>query len=270
VRIASLQPSITLTLAALGRLDALCAHTKYCVEALPALAARRLPVLNDSWSFHKAGNLEALLAAGPELVIASVPYQMESLAAVLKAGVPVLALAPHSLADVYGDIRLIAHHVAADGERVVAEMQSAIAATRARTAGFGESERPLVYCEEWGRPIIHSQTWVAELVEAAGARFFGTPGAHSTPDAVGALPEEAQPDVLLFAWCGAGDRVPLARVIAQRGWQELRAVRNRRVYCVPDELLNTPAPALLEGLACIAAAAYPRVFPKHARLIALG
>jgi iron complex transport system substrate-binding protein len=274
MRIASLQPSVTITLAALGRLDALCAHTKYCVEFLPELAARGLPILHDSWSFDKAGNIEALLAARPEVVIASVPYRMESLAAVLKAGVPVLALAPHSLKDVYADIQLIAAvgsagDASADPEPLIAQMQGAIEETRERTRHIPQERRPLVYCEEWGRPIIHSQAWVAELVDAAGGRFFGTPGAHADAEAIAALPESAQPDVLLFAWCGAGDRVPLARVIEQRNWHTLRAVRAGRVRCIPDEYLNTPAPTLLEGLRCIAGAVHPQLFGQHPRLINL-
>jgi iron complex transport system substrate-binding protein len=274
MRIASLQPSVTITLAALGRLDALCAHTKYCLEFLPELAARGLPILHDSWSFDQPGNLEILLASTPEAVIASVPYRMESLAAILKAGLPVLALAPHSLADIYADIRLIAaiasaQQTLADPEPLIAHMQTTIAETRALTAHLPPALRPLVYCEEWGKPLIHSQAWVAELVEAAGGRFFGTPGAHADPAAIAALPEAAQPEVLLFAWCGAGDRVPLARVIAQRNWQSLRTVRSARVHCIPDEYLNTPAPTLLEGLRCIAAATHPQLFPPHPRLISL-
>src|SRR5271156_884819 len=109
MRIASLQPSITLTLAALDRLDALCAVTKYCIEALPSLAERNLPILHDSWT----ANTDEILATHPDLVIASVPYRMESLAAILKSGLPVLALAPHALADIYNDIRLIASVVGA-------------------------------------------------------------------------------------------------------------------------------------------------------------
>ncbi|HEY4380821.1 MAG TPA: ABC transporter substrate-binding protein, partial [Acidobacteriaceae bacterium] len=190
-------------------------------------------------------------------------YRMESLAAILKSGLPVLALAPHSLADVYADTRLIAAHVHADPEPLIARMQTAIAATRARTQHI--AQRPLVYCEEWGKPLIHSQHWVAELVEAAGARFLGTPGSHTTPEEIAA----ADPDVLLIAWCGAGDRVPLDRVIAHRDWRTLRAVRGGRVHCIPDEFLNTPAPTLLEGLACIAAAAHPTLHPPHHRLITL-
>ena len=265
MRIASLQPSISLTLAALNRLNALCAITKYCLEALPELAARNLPVLHDSWSFDKPGNLETLLAVRPDAVIASVPYRMESLAAILKSGLPVLALAPHSLADVYADTRLIASLAHADPEPLIARMQRAIADTQERTAHITPDQKPLIYCEEWGKPLIHSQHWVAELVEAAGARFLGTPGAHTTPEEVAA----ADPDILLFAWCGAGDRVPLARVVAQRNWQSLRTVRNNRVHTIPDEYLNTPAPTLLEGLACIAAAAHPALHPPHPRLITL-
>jgi len=249
MRIASLQPSITLTLSALDRLDALCAVTKYCLEALPSLAERNLPILHDSWT----ANTDEILATRPDLVIASVPYRMESLAAILKSGLPVLALAPHSLADIYNDLRLIAAVVHADPEPTVAHMQNTIASTRALTAHLALETKPLVYCEEWGKPLIHSQHWVAELVEAAGGRFLGTPGAHTTAEEIAA----ADPDVLLFAWCGAGNRVPIERVIAQRGWHGLRAVRERRVHCIQDEYLNTPGPTLLEGLACIAAALHP-------------
>ena len=262
MRIASLQPSITLTLSALGRLDALCAVTKYCLEALPSLAERNLPILPDSWNAGWIANTAEILATKPDLVIASVPYRMESLGAILKSGLPVLALAPHSLADIYADTRLIGALVHADPEPLIARMQTAIAATTARAS---RAAKPLVYCEEWGKPLIHSQHWVAELVASAGADFVGTPGAHTTSEEIAA----ADPDVLLFAWCGAGDRVPLARVIAQRNWQSLRAVRAGRVHCIPDEYLNTPAPTLLEGLACIAAAVHPGLHPAHQRLITL-
>jgi iron complex transport system substrate-binding protein len=68
------------------------------------------------------------------------------------------------------------------------------------------------------------------------------------------------PDVLVFAWCGAGDRVPLARVIEKRQWQSLRGAREGRVYCIPDEFLNTPAPNLLQGLRALAGAIHPEIF----------
>jgi iron complex transport system substrate-binding protein len=261
MRIASLQPSITITLAALNRLDALCACTRYCLEALPELDQQNPRILHDSWT----ANTEEILATKPDLVIASIPYRMESLAAILKSGLPVLTLAPHSLADVYKDIRLIAAVVDAqtEAEALITQMESTIASTRDRSAS--RTQTPVVYCEEWGKPLIHSQSWVAELVEAAGGRYLGEPGAHTTAEAIA----EANPDVLLFAWCGAGNRVPLDRVIAQRNWHHLKAVQERRVFCIPDQFLNTPAHTLLQGLACIAATTHPDLHPPHPDLIQL-
>lgn len=275
MRIASLQPSITLTLHALGRLDALCAITKYCIEFLPELASRNLPVLHDSWSFDaipetgKPSNLEILHATKPDVVLASVPYRLESLTAILKSALPVLTLAPHTLADIANDIRLIAALVEATpaAEALLAHIESTLAETR--TLAATATYQPIVYCEEWGKPLIHSQHWVAELVATAGGIFLGTPGTHTTAEAIAALPESQQPEVLLFAWCGAGNRVPLERVIEQRNWHHLRAVRDRRVFCIPDEYLNTPAPTILEGLRCIASATHPNLFGSHKALIQL-
>jgi len=260
MRIASLQPSITLALHALGRTDHLCAITKYCLEALPELATLNLPILHDSWT----ANTEEISATNPDLVIASVPYRMESLAAILKASLPVLTLAPHNLASILADIRLLGSltNAAAEAEVLIAHFNRTLDETRARTTALS---RPPVYCEEWGKPLIHSQTWVAELVATAGGEFLGAPGSHTTAEAIAA----ADPDILIFAWCGAGDRVPLSRIIDQRNWRPLRAVRNRQVYCVPDEYLNTPAQTLLDGLTHLAAAIHPAEFPRPERLIQL-
>ncbi len=260
LRIASLQPSITLTLERLGRLDTLVACTRYCLQSVPELQQAGLTIVADSWS----STTEELRAARPNLVLASVPYRDETLAAILRTGTPVVTLAPHTLADVLMDIRLLAAIVDARavGEALCGEIEAEIARVRSATASL---PRPRMYCEEWGKPPIHSQPWVAELVEAAGGEFVGEPGKVTTVEAVAG----SDPDVLGFAWCGAGDRVPLGRVVAKRGWQQLRAVRQGRVYCIPDEFLNTPAHTLLEGLHAIAGILHPEVFPAHPRVIAL-
>lgn len=252
MKITSLQPSISIVLDRLGRLDVLTACTRYCLDAVPALRDRKLTVVRDSWSTSS----EELLAARSDLVIASVPYRQESLAAILKAGCPVLALAPHSLRDIEQDIRLIASVVGVPekGEIVIAEMRSEIEAVRGRAEFI--TDKPLVYCEEWGKPLIHSQPWVKELVEAAGGIFLGQPGQVTTAEAVAA----ADPEVVIAAWCGAGDRVPLEKLVVRAGWSGMRAVQNGRVYCIRDEWLNTPAPTLTEGLRSLAAALHPDLF----------
>jgi iron complex transport system substrate-binding protein len=145
------------------------------------------------------------------------------------------------------------------GEAVIVKMRSEIEAVKERTA---QADKPLVYCEEWGKPLILSQSWVAELVEAAGGHFFGQPGKHTTEEEVAA----ADPDVIVAAWCGAGDRVPLEKIIVRRGWEQTKAAQGNRVYCINDEFLNTPASTLIQGLHALAAAIHPEIFPQQTGL----
>jgi iron complex transport system substrate-binding protein len=214
---------------------------------------QQIAVIADSWS-SKASEI---LSASPDLVIAAVPYQQTAVAEILKAGIRFLGLAPRTLDDIYTDIAVISGCVGANerGAKVIAEMQSAIEEMRRQTASL---PRRRVFCEEWGKPIIASQPWVAELVDAAGGDFLGKPGVQCSAEEIARL----EPEVIVAAWCGAGDRVPLARIISgtERGWSDTRAVRDSQVYCISDELLNTPAPTLVAGLRALAGAIHPAVF----------
>jgi len=245
-RVVSLQPSITSTIERLGLLDHLVACTKYCADVCPRVKELGVAIIEDSWT----ADSEQIRAVKPDLVIASVPYQLEAVAEILKSGAQFLGLAPHTLRDVYADIAAIAGIMNEPnrGHYVIREMQMEVERVRARHAS--RESHPTVYCEEWGKPLIHSQRWVAELVEAAGGQFVGEAGKQSTSEAV----QQLNPDIIIAAWCGAGDRVPLEKIIVQRGWESLNAARNGRVYCINDEYLNTPGPTLLAGLHALEAA----------------
>jgi iron complex transport system substrate-binding protein len=54
----------------------------------------------------------------------------------------------------------------------------------------------------------------------------------------------------------------LEKIVQQRNWQDLAAVRQRRVFCINDELLNTPCSSLLGGLDAIAWALHPELFEQ--------
>ncbi|HZR59245.1 MAG TPA: ABC transporter substrate-binding protein [Terriglobales bacterium] len=255
-RVVSLQPSATLILQAIGKLDRLAACTKYCADVCPEVAQISRIIVADSWTAQS----EQILSARPDLVIASVPYQEKAVTEILKSGARFLGFAPKTLADIYRDIACIAGIMGAsiEGSKIIALMQQQIEETRVQAAAArGSRQRPRVYCEEWGKPLIASQRWVAELVDAAGGKFVGTPGAIISAEAV--LAED--PDVMIAAWCGARDRVPLEKVMGKRGWHETKLAREGRVYCINDELLNTPAPSLVHGLRALAAALWPESFP---------
>jgi iron complex transport system substrate-binding protein len=252
-RVVSLQPSATVILRDLGKLPSIVACTRYCADVCPEIKKANITIVADSWTAQS----EQILQARPDLVIAAVPYQEKALTEIMKSGARFLGLAPKSLADIYADIAAIAGIMGAnkEGMRIIHEMQSEIESIRARTS---QLHRPRVFCEEWGKPLIASQQWVAELVDAAGGEFIGKPGVQISFDEVKAM----SPEVLIAAWCGAGDRVPLEKIMDTRKWHDTKVAKNGRVHCIRDEYLNTPAPTLVRGLQALAAAIHPQLFPQ--------
>ena len=58
---------------------------------------------------------------------------------------------------------------------------------------------------------------------------------------------QAQPDVIVLAWAATGDNAKPQRSYQVAAWKQVPAIRNKHVYVVRDELLNTPGPPLVDG-----------------------
>lgn len=235
-RIVSLAPSVTSILCAIGARRHLAGVTRWCPDVAPV---GRLPRLGDCWS----PDVDAVARLKPTLIIGSVPYKAAVVESLLEIGAPFLAMNPRSLADVYADIRLLG--------RLTDRRFAAENVVRGMRAGFAELERraarlesrPRVYCEAWPNPRIASPPWVAELVEIAGGKIAVPCGAKVAEEDVA----RANPEVIVLAWTATGTRSKPRQALEYPQWQQVAAIRNRRVYVVRDEWLNTPAPVLLEG-----------------------
>jgi iron complex transport system substrate-binding protein len=236
IRIVSLAPSATSILCAIGAKRALVGVTKWCADVAPV---KGLPELGDCWKL----DVEKLLRLKPTLVIGSVPYKPETVADILTNRLTFLAMNPGSLADVESDILLLGQITGRNGaaRKAVARMRREFAAIAKRARSV--KRRPRVYCEAWPNPRISSPPWVAELVRMAGGEMVLPPGKRVTEEQVA----EARPEVIILAWAATGDKSKPERTYSVDAWKDLPAIRNKRVYVVRDELLNTPGPPLVEG-----------------------
>lgn len=247
-RIVSLAPSVTSILVALGARSELVGVTQWCKDVADV---GRLPRLGDCWSLD-ATQVETLR---PTLVIGSVPYRVEMVEKLLALPAPFLATNPRSLADVFADIRLLGRIVGREraAERVAAELRGRLddVARRARRA----QSRPRVYCEAWPHPRISSPPWVAELVAIAGGKMVLPAGKRISDEAVA----RAKPEVIVLAWAATGERAKAGPTLAHRAWRNVPAIRNRQVYVVRDEILNTPGPPLVEGAKALLRILHPEL-----------
>ena len=58
---------------------------------------------------------------------------------------------------------------------------------------------------------------------------------------------EARPEVIVLAWAATGGKSDQEQAYRVEAWKDVPAIRERRVFVVRDELLNTPGPPLIEG-----------------------
>jgi len=237
MRIVSLAPSATSILCAIGARRLLVGVTKWCCDVAPVAG---LPQVGDCWHMESVAEVVALR---PSLVIGSVPYKQETVGKLLEQRLNFLAMNPRTLDDVYADIRLlggVAGRTAQAGT-LIRKMRSEFAAIA--RAAKKLKRRVRVYCEAWPNPRISSPPWVAELVKICGGEMIVPAGEKISDEQVA----EARPEVIVLAWTATGDKAQPEQVYKLPAWTDVPAIRNRRVFVVRDELLNTPGPPLMEG-----------------------
>jgi len=291
LRIVSLLPSTTEIACALGFRESLVGRSHECdfppdVTALPACTEARIDptapsreidaqvrrYVRDALSIYRV-DAERLRELAPDVVLtqdqcevcAASLGDVEAALAEWTGRTPrVVSLRPATLADVWGDVERVASALgtASRGRALVEELTGRVEAI-ARQAEALEP-RPRVACLEWIDPPMGAGNWMPELVTLAGGQpLFGGAGEHS-PWLDWEDLRRADPDVLAVLPCGFSlERVAseMAPLRAQPGWEELRAVREGRVYLLEgNQYFNRPGPRLVESLEILAEILHPETF----------
>lgn len=244
MRLVSLNCSNTEIVCALGRAHQLVGvddHSDFPPDVVGALP-RVGPDLDP--------DMERIRALAPDLVLASltVPGHEKVLENLENAGLPYLAPEPITLDDVYSDIHRIARELQAGdaAARVVAGMRDTITAAAPNSAPHA----PSILVQWWPKPVIvpGRLSWVNDLIHGAGAvNPLAREDVKSRP-LENAEVTDIDPDAIIMSWCGVQPHKYRADVICNKPeWRHLRAVRNRRVYAVPEAYLGRPSPRLTSG-----------------------
>ena len=277
-RIASLLPSVTETVCALGLRDRLVARSHECdfppgIEDVPPVTASRLPadavtqaqvdaaVTDAARAGEALYEVDAALLArlAPDLVITQslcdvcAVAEGAVLAAVRDLDPPaeVLSLAPGRLDEVIASVQDVADAAGVPdaGAALVASLHARLDAVRERVAG-----RPpvRVAAVEWIDPPWSAGHWVPDQVAAAGGVEVlvaaGERSARATWDDVAA----ARPDVVVLMPCG----LSLAEVLDLAG--DVPDIPARVVAVDASGLFSRPGPRLVDGAEVMARILHPQ------------
>jgi len=215
-----------------------------------------------------SADLDRIVGLAPDLVLTFSDLQADISAELQRRGLWVVSFNQRSIEEILRAIALTGALVglAAEGERLAAELEARVESIRAQGAVL--PKRPRVFFEEWPDPLISGIRWVSELVSVAGGEDV-FPECALSQAAKGRIvsPEEVArraPDVIIASWCGRKARPEKIR--ARPGWERIPAVVAGRIHEIKSTYILQPGPAsLTDGLdqlhALIASCAHDTPWP---------
>lgn len=257
-RIISLAPSNTEILFAVGAGDQVVGVTTYC--NYPPEAQNREQIGGFS---AKTISVEKIVALEPDLVFAAGEIHGPVIEALEPMDIPVIALDPHTVEDVYDRIelvgRLAGHEETAAG--VVAEMKEHVTAVTERVAAVREEERLTVYWEVFDEPRMTTgpSTFIGQLIELAGGVNIFANLVEDYPQINDEEVIERNPAVIMGADT-MGDKLTTSVVAQRPGWDQVDAVQNGRIYLFDGDMVSRSSPRLAQVLEEMARALYPELF----------
>jgi iron complex transport system substrate-binding protein len=281
MRIASLVPSSTEMLFALGLGDQTVGVTHECdfpppAAALPHLTATVLPeglsageidaavkrIVGEGRALYSLDE-ERLTALAPDLIVTqavcdvcAVSYEdVVKVAARLPGPPRVLQQGPSSLDEVLADLTRLGE-AAGVGDRataVRAELEERLAAVRAAVAG---APTPRVIALEWLDPPFVGGHWMPEMVAMAGGVDVAGPRGAKSPEVSWEQLERLDPDLIVVMPCGW--YVEESRAQAEAHRDRIAALGAARVFAVDAaSTYSRPGPRLVDGVELLAHLFHP-------------
>jgi iron complex transport system substrate-binding protein len=172
----------------------------------------------------------------------------------------IISLDPHTVGEVFGDVRTLAQATDRKDAGVDLIRDTAARIDRVRLAARG-ARRPRVAALEWLDPPFAAGHWTPQLIEYAGGEdVLGFAGEHSEERAWEEV-AAARPDIVIVMPCGYDAEI--AHREAEMHRDELAAVGAGEVVAVDaGARFSRPGPRIVDGLELLAHIIHPELFPE--------
>jgi iron complex transport system substrate-binding protein len=252
-RIVSIAPSNTEMLFALGLDERIVGVDSY--STYPPEAGQKPQV-----GSYLEPDLERVVAAEPDLVLATEAHVGTVLPELDALGLPTVVIEPTDLDEVFSGMLLVGTitDMSSRAQHVVCELQARVDAVTDAVAG---ATRPRVFFEL--SPDLYTAgpgSYIDDLISRAGGENVAAGAAELWPQLSAEAVVSADPEVILLADHEAG--ITAEQVGARPGWQQMSAVQQGRIVSLNADLVARPGPRVVDGLEAIAAALHPGLLPE--------
>jgi iron complex transport system substrate-binding protein len=237
-RVVSLAPNITEILFALGAGERIVGADQY--SNYPD-AARSIPRISN----HAAANYEQILALAPDVVIGWQSGNGRIPARIRELALPVFEIEPRRLDDLPGlFLRLgVLTGLEAAARARGAEFENRLQALRDTQRGKAPVR---VFYQIWHEPLItlNGHHLVSDVIALCGGRNVFADAVPLVPNVGIEAVLQANPEVIIL---GGSEDDGTAGVDWWQDWPAIEAVRHRRVYAIPPDLMQRHSERILDG-----------------------
>ena len=237
VRVASLAPSLTEIICAIGATDCLVGRSSAC--HYPSDMVKRVPVAGD----FGIPILEALAKCAPDLVVTVDMEDQNSVQAIEHLGIRHESIPCRSLDDIPRAIRTLGKllHREDSAERLAGEF----AGTLANLRQHQPTVRRRVFIEIWGDPLMTAgrKSFLNDLITLAGGENIAGDVARDFFQISTESVLARDPEVVILLEPG---KIDLSK---RSGWEQTTAVKSNRICRDLDrDLLEIPGPRVLQAV----------------------
>jgi cobalamin transport system substrate-binding protein len=220
--------------------------------------------VTDIGSAFEKLNTEVIVSLKPDLVLAAEINTPEQVKQLEDLGITVYYLKnPHTLEELYGNLETVAKLTGHESETatLIDSLKKRVAAVDAKVATV--SSRPSVFYEldstDPAKPYTAGKdSFVTLLIERAGGHNIAA-DLEGYPQMSLEQIVAADPAFIILGDATFGGVTP-EMVAARPGWENLSAVKNKKVVVFDDNLVSRPGPRLVDGLEQLAKLLHPEVY----------
>ena len=251
-RIVSVGPSNTEFLFALGAGDRVVGVDDFSDEPAAAKSKEKVGGVKV--------NVERVVALRPDLVVI-VKLSDGTIERLAATGITVLVVDPQGLADVPRTAVLLGTAVGANGQKLASDIERKIEAVRAKTASASPKPRAFheVDASDPAKPYtVGPGSFIAELIEVAGGVNVAARATSPYPQLSIEEIVRTDPEVIVLGDADYG--VTPDQVAARPGWSGISAVKSKRIYPMPANLVSRPGPRVGDAAEAYAKLLHPQLF----------
>ena len=245
---------------------------------IDALGAMELVAEVDSWSvsehdplaegFEGAGdafgpNVERIAELNPDILIAPTGGPEDDFGKISELGIEIYrVINVQGIEGVYDEIANISKIIGFGdkGEELVNELRKQVDEIYNQVKDLSDEQQPRVFLEINSEPLmsIGYDTYTNDLIEKAGGiNIVAEDNLTGWPEYSVERLIEKNPDIIIAPASLAADP---SIITGDQRFASIDAVKNGRVYIIPDDSIYQPNQNLIKGLQMLAKAIHPEIF----------